>query len=305
MEIKTVAVLGAGAVGSYFIAGLAGKLQDRLWVIADNSRKERLEKEGIIINQKTYLPHVKTPAQAKGVDLLLVALKYNSLLPCLDTIREIVGEHTIVMSLMNGIDSEEIIGNAVGDSHIVYSMIKIASERRDNTVVYDEDATQGVFFGEPENSEKTFAVARLFDGSNVKYVVCEDIITAIWSKYALNISKNIPQAIIGCGFGAYYDSVYVAKLSQLMRSEVVAVAAAKGIDIADENTSLGNSDYVTKKARFSTLQDLDSHRHTEIDMFCKALVKLGHELGVPTPYNEFAYNVIKALEEKNDGRFDY
>ena len=55
----------------------------------------------------------------------------------------------------------------------------------------------------------------------------------------------------------------------------------------------------------STLQDRDAGRHTEIDMFSGALIRMGKELGIPTPYNEFAYHMIKALEEKNDGKFDY
>ena len=53
------------------------------------------------------------------------------------------------------------------------------------------------------------------------------------------------------------------------------------------------------------LQDLDAGRHTEIDMFSGALMRMGKELGIPTPYNEYTYHIIKALEEKNDGKFDY
>jgi 2-dehydropantoate 2-reductase len=40
-------------------------------------------------------------------------------------------------------------------------------------------------------------------------------------------------------------------------------------------------------------------------MFSGKVVKMGRELNVPTPCNEFVYNIIKALEEKNDGKFDY
>lgn len=54
-----------------------------------------------------------------------------------------------------------------------------------------------------------------------------------------------------------------------------------------------------------SLQDLDAHRHTEIDMFSGALIRIGKEVGVECPYNEMTYNLIKALEEKNDGKFDY
>ncbi len=55
----------------------------------------------------------------------------------------------------------------------------------------------------------------------------------------------------------------------------------------------------------STMQDIDAKRHTEIDMFSGALMRMGKELGIPTPYNEYTYHMIKAIEEKNDGRFNY
>ena len=86
---------------------------------------------------------------------------------------------------------------------------------------------------------------------------------------------------------------------------IKAIAAAKGIDIrkADDSSSHGSA--VPPSARYSTLQDLDAGRHTEIDMFSGALIRMGKELGIPTPYNEYTYHIIKALEEKNDGKFDY
>lgn len=68
--------------------------------------------------------------------------------------------------------------------------------------------------------------------------------------------------------------------------------------------SLGGTQ-VKPGARYSTLQDIDMKRHTEIDMFSGAVIKMGKELGIPTPYNEYTYHLIKALEEKNDGKFDY
>lgn len=40
-------------------------------------------------------------------------------------------------------------------------------------------------------------------------------------------------------------------------------------------------------------------------MFSGALIRMGKELEIPTPYNEYTYHMIKALEEKNDGKFDY
>ena len=90
-----------------------------------------------------------------------------------------------------------------------------------------------------------------------------------------------------------------------LRQELEAIAAAKGIDISKADDSSSHGSAVPPSARYSTLQDLDAGRHTEIDMFSGALVRMGRELGIPTPYNEYTYHIIKALEEKNDGKFDY
>ena len=93
-------------------------------------------------------------------------------------------------------------------------------------------------------------------------------------------------------------------ISEGLRRELEAIAAAKGIDLRKVDTS-GRGSAVPPTARYSTLQDLDAKRHTEIDMFSGALMRMGEELGIPTPYNEYTYHMIKALEEKNDGKFDY
>ena len=106
MKIKKVAVLGAGAVGSYVIWGLSQRKDMELGVIATGERAECLKKKGCVINEITYHPHVWTPEEAHDVDLLVVSLKYGALLGALDDIQTIVGEHTTVMSLMNGVDSE-------------------------------------------------------------------------------------------------------------------------------------------------------------------------------------------------------
>lgn len=68
MRIKSVAVLGAGAVGSYIIWGLSNRKDIKLGVIAEGERKERLEKNGCLINEKVYYPEVWTPSEANGVD---------------------------------------------------------------------------------------------------------------------------------------------------------------------------------------------------------------------------------------------
>lgn len=306
MEIKSVAVLGAGAVGSYVIWGLSGLEGLKLGVIADGSRAERLKKEGCSINGEVYRPEVWTPAEAHGVDLLVVCLKYGALPGALDSIKTAVGENTVVMSLMNGIDSEDTIAEKIGKEHILYSLIKVASHKEDTGYYFDPETTIGIILGEaetPYQSERIKAINALFSAGRLNHRVTEHIREEMWSKFRLNVCNNLPQAILGAGVGCYTDSEHMSAIREGLRQELEAIATAKGIDMSILGPAQGC--VVTPGTRYSTLQDLDAGRHTEIDMFSGALMRMGKELGIPTPYNEYTYHMIKALEEKNDGRFDY
>ena len=213
MKMQTVAVLGAGAVGSYVIWGLAEKPGIRLGVLAEGERAARLKANGIGINGRTYRPEVWAPEEAHGVDFLVVCLKYGALPGAMDSIRKAVGEHTVVMSLMNGVDSEERIAAEVGDAHVIRSLIKVASHKEADGFHFDPDATLGIIFGEQEapfQSERVQAIVELFEGSGIHYRVTEHIREEMWAKFRLNVCNNLPQAILGAGVGCYRDSVRAA-----------------------------------------------------------------------------------------------
>ena len=307
MKIRSVAILGAGAVGSYLLWGLTDKPGVTVSVVAEGTRADRLRRAGCTINGKTYRPQVLTAAQAHGADLLIVALKYGALRGALDDICAIVGENTTVMSLMNGVDSEELIAAQVGAAHVLPALIKVASHRTEDGVRFDPETTIGIIYGEltaPFDSDRVQAVRALFADTGIHFRVTEHIREEIWSKFRLNVCNNLPQAILGAGVGCYRDSVHMKAISDGLRRELEAIATARGIDlrIAD---AVSHGCAVPATARYSTLQDLDAGRHTEIDMFSGALMRMGKELGIPTPYNEYTYHMIKAMEEKNDGLFDY
>lgn len=308
MKIKKVAVLGAGAVGSYVIWGLSALGSVELGVVAQGERAQRLKASGCSINGTVYRPHVWTPAEAHGANLLIVALKYGSLPAALDDIREIADGNTTVMSLMNGVDSEEIISGAIGGQRVLYSLIKVASHKEGDGYHFDPETTIGIVYGEtaaPFESERVLAIDELFSGTGIHFRHTDFIREEIWSKFRLNVCNNLPQAILGAGVGCYRDSAHMKAISDGLRRELEAIAAAKGIDMSRADASAARGSIVPPSARYSTLQDLDAGRHTEIDMFSGAIMRMGKELGIPTPYNEYTFHMIKALEEKNDGLFDY
>ena len=97
---------------------------------------------------------MKTPEEARGVDLLLVSTKSNGLRVALEDIRTVVTPQTTVLSLLNGINSEEIIGTVIDPARIVYSLMRINSERNGNSVTFNAEKTPGLFVGEKDSAEE-------------------------------------------------------------------------------------------------------------------------------------------------------
>ncbi len=301
-----ISILGAGAVGAYLILGLADKYGNNLCVLARDERAKRLSKEGLTINGRRYDLNVVLPEEAGDPDILFVCLKRPALEAALPDIQAAVGEKTVVVSLMNGIDSEEVISAAVGKEHVIHSMIKISSTREGAAVHFPlPRGGAGIHLGVPgkkaADDPRVMLVSGVFANTPVICHLSDDIMLDIWDKFALNIARNLPQAVLGVGAGAYDDSVYVSDICQKLHKEVVLVARAKGIPL-NEELMVPNVD---PSQRYSTLQDLDAGRATEIEAFSGMLIRVAHELEILCPYNEIVYDLIKALEEKNLGKFDY
>lgn len=305
MEIKTTAIIGAGAIGAYFVRGFMDAGDVDVCLIAEGERKERLSAKGLIIDGKTYFPAVKTPEEAGCPDLLLIATKYDALKGILSDVKKMTGPNTTVLSLLNGIDSEEILEKVIPSEQILYSLMRISAARNGNRIDIDNASAQGVYYGvrgSKEKSERVLAFEALLGKTALKGVFCEDIISEQWNKYAGNIAYNLPQAVFGTGYASYFDSEHMALIRDRILDEVTAVAAAYGITILP--MGIGRDSRLAW-ARFSTLQDLDAGRHTEVDMFLAVLMEKAKAVGISVPFCEYTLHAIHILEEKNDGLFHY
>ena len=303
--IRSIDVIGAGAIGAYIYHSLLGKIRTgeiTFSFIASRERKQRLETEGLNIQGETYYPDVRTPEEAHGTDLLMVSVKYTALRSVLNDIRTIADEHTTVLSLLNGIDSEEIIEEVIPSEQILPCFIRVAAQHNGKALTYNPASAFGIYYGStcPAHDIRETELNELFEGTDLPYHACSDIISQQWHKYALNISANLPQAVLNVGTGAYRDSEHAAWIRDRLAEEVLHVADAYCIHIDHVQYGKWKPD-----GRLSTLQDLDQKRKTEIDMFLGVLIRKAAAVGISVPYSEYTYHVIKALEEKNEGRFDY
>ena len=294
-----IALIGAGAVGGYFIWGLHNNTDIELTIIADGERKTNLRENGIKINNKIYYPNILSSSEAGVQDVVLIATKYSGLEDVIEIITSLVGNNTIVLSLLNGVDSEEKIADAIGWNHMEYSFMKIASKRDENGICFNPENTRGLYV---ETEKLSDEVKHVFEDSRINCTFDENIIQNMWIKYASNIANNLPQAVLGINASLYTDSEHGRFLAEKLWGEVYRVALAKGIDVGEKAVIFTE---VPKTSKYSTLQDIEAGRHTEIEMFAGHWIGMAREYQIDVRYVEYTYHAIKALEEKNDGKFNF
>lgn len=303
-KIENVTLIGLGAMGCYFAGGLYQGLGDHFHVLADGGRKKRLEEQGVIINGVQYhFPILSPDAEGDPADLIIIAVKDTALDSAIHDIRNQVGPDTLILSILNGVTSEERVAAVYGWEHMLYSLMRVSSMMKDGVCSFDTESG-AVFFGEKDNtvlSDRVRAVMEVFDRCGIRYRVEKDMLHAKWYKYMANVGENMTCAVLGVPFGEFRTNPEANWLREAAMREVQAIARKKGIDITEEEfIRQGDTvKHLRAENKPSTLQDLEKGRKTEIDLFSGNIVKMGKELGIPTPVNEVYYHAIKALELKN------
>ena len=307
-RIETVALIGLGAMGSFFAPRLYRVLGDHFRVIAGGERKKRLEEKGVTINGVNYhFPITEPESGEPAPDLILVAVKGYALDQAIEDIRGLVGKKTQILSVLNGVASERAMTEAFGEEHVLYSYMRVSIVMKDGCTDYDP-ALGKVYFGEKYNregaySERVRAVKELFDRCEVPYEIQEDMIRGLWFKFMCNVGENLTCALLGIPFGSFRRSEHANYIRENAMREVAAIAQRLGIELVEEE--IRQQDGTVKRLPFpnkpSTLQDLEAGKTTEIEMFAGTVIRYGKELGIPTPMNELFYHGIRVLEEKNKG----
>lgn len=304
-EIKRIALIGLGAMGVFFAPRLYETYGDGFYVIADGKRKKRLETVGVTVNGINYKFPIVTPEeQGAPADLILIGVKGYSLEQAICDIKNQVGSDTLILSLLNGVDSEDALIRAFGAEHVLYAFMRMSIVMKDGTADFDPYWGK-IHFGEKKNetlSERVLAVKHVFDRADIPYEIDADMLKGIWFKYMCNIGENMTCALLGIPFGFFRVSDDANWIRDNAMREVAAIAQKKGVDIGEKEIAEQDITVLTipKPNKPSTLQDLEAGKRTEIEMFAGQVLRMGKELGVPTPINEMYYHCIRVLEEKPD-----
>ena len=301
-EIKNVAVLGAGAMGAVYASKFCDASNFSTLLIAREPRYDRLRTEGLVVNGKSYSLSVVDPDQAASpADLIIVALKNHNLPDAARDLDNFVDDDTTIISVMNGLDSEEYLGSIYGMNKVLYAIaVGIDAVREGNSVAYTNPGK--VCFGEADNSQVSERVRRVKVALDRAGVVSEtpvDMVRMLWWKFMINVGMNQASAVLRAPYGVFQSSPDACALMESLMREVIVLAHRAGVNLQEED--LGEWYSVLKslspKGKTSMLQDIEAGRKTEVEIFAGKVVELGNSLGIPTPVNQVLLNIVRVLEE--------
>lgn len=300
--IQKVYISGLGAVGSAYASRLLDMSPDCIKVIADRERMKRYKEKGITINGKSYaFQYIHPEEEAAPADLILIAVKQHHLEKSIEDIRRFVGKDTIILSLLNGISSEEIVGKAHGMDKLLYSFCVGTDSVREGTDIHFKNIGK-IVFGEKTNTEysaRVTAVKELFDRAAIPYSIPRDMLRELWWKFMFNVGVNQVSAVLKAPYGVFQEVEEARELMRLASREVVALSEKVGIGLneGDIDKYMDVLMTLSPAGKTSMLQDVEAHRKTEVEIFSGTVRELGLKYGVATPFNDMLFRMIRTLEQ--------
>ncbi|SFT11717.1 ketopantoate reductase family protein [Mucilaginibacter polytrichastri] len=301
-QINTVYILGIGAVGGLYGAKLHDMDSSILKVIASGDRIARLKQTGLNINGKVYQFNYAEPGDNSQppADLIIIAVKHAQLAQAIQAITGFIKPDTIIISLLNGISSEEQIGAAVGMEHLLYAYaIGMDAVRQGNEINFT--APGRIVFGEQHNETLTArveAVKTLFEKAQIPHQIPVDMLRSLWTKFMMNVGVNQASAVLNATYGVFQQSQEARNLMQLAADEVITLSRQAKVNLEQEDLDAYFTiiNTLSPGGKTSMLQDKEAGRKTEVDIFAGTVIALGKKYNVPTPVNQTLYTIIKAME---------
>ena len=315
IQLKKTAIIGMGALGLLY----GNQIQEGLGsgavsFIVDKDRYARYQEKKFTICGVEKNFNIECADEATPADLVIVAVKYNSLQSALDTMKNVVDDHTVIMSVMNGITSEEIIGERYGFDNMIYTVAQgMDAMRFGDALNYTKmgelrigikngmnEEGMPVTGGKASNKAALDKVIELFEAIKMPYTADEDIIYRMWGKFMLNVGINQTCMM--------YETTYSGALAEGeandtligAMNEVIAVGNAEGVKLsqADVEYYIAILRTLDPDGVPSMRQDGIAKRKTEVDMFAGTVIEIAKKHNIHVPVNERIYMTVKEMEKQ-------
>jgi 2-dehydropantoate 2-reductase len=300
--IRSVLVVGAGAVGAAVAGLVARKLPSAVTILAGGERAERYRREGFVLNSQRKDFALVSPADRSAPDLVIVAVKTYQLEQAVVDMSNHVGPGTLVLSLLNGISSEEVLSREFGAEKVPLAMILgIDAVREGNSTRFS--GTGKIHFGDPRNppgarTERVRRIAEFFDSAGVAWVVPEDMTRSLWYKFMINVGINQASAVLRAPYRAFQSMAEAKELMESAMRETVALSRALGTGLVEADVAAWYETLrrLAPDGKTSMLQDVEAGRKTEVEAFAGTMMALARPAGLDVPVNRTLYRLIRALE---------
>lgn len=307
-----VAIFGTGGAGGYFGAQLVLAGEDVVF-IARGDHLHAMRANGLRLETPSgerIIPTLATdnPSEIGNVDAVLVGVKAWQVTEAAKAIRPLVGSGTVVVPLQNGVEAASELADVLGSSTLG-GMCGTLSFIAGPGHIRSVGGQNFIKFGELDNklTERVERLRQCFARANVSVEVPANILKALWDKFLMVTSFGGVGSITRAPIGVTRAVPQTRRLLELCLQEALAVAKACSIPMADTavTDTMKFYDALPANGTTSLQRDMADGKMTELEYWNGAIVRLGREVSVATPINEFIYDCLLPLELRARGKIDF
>ena len=301
-----IAVMGTGGVGGWFGAKLALAGED-VTFIARGVHGAAIREKGLKVFSPTGdmlvqpAKAVSDPAAIGPVDVVMFCVKLWDVDTAAEACKPLIGPDTAVICFQNGVDAEDRVAAVLGDRHAVGGVAAIAALIEEPGVIRHTGTMAWLKYGELDGraSPRLEAFDAACGKAGFETSVSPDITADIWRKFAFLAPLAGTTAATRMPIGPILGDADTRRLFANLIAETVAVGRARGARLEDgiEDKQIAFAEGLPGEMKASMLGDLERGNRLELEWLTGAVVRLGRELGVPTPVSDTIYAVLKLHAE--------
>jgi 2-dehydropantoate 2-reductase len=307
-SFRSTAVVGAGAVGSFFGAMLA-RAGHPVTLIARQAHVQAIEREGLRLQMAGRIERVRTAARTdiaavRDADLVLFCVKSTDTESVAREMAPHLADGALVLSLQNGVENAATIARHVKQA-VVPAVVYVATAMPEPGLVSHHgrgDLVIGPLDAEAANdaalAPRLQALVDLFASAQVPVRVSADVMAELWSKLMVNCAYNAISGLAQASYGQLAALAEIRALQETVVREVVALAAAEGVKLPLEPAleAMRRIAGAMPAQLSSTAQDMARAKPSEIDHLNGFVARRGSALGIATPANQALYALVKLVE---------
>ena len=293
-----IVVMGSGAVGGYFGGRLAQAGLD-VTFLARGAHLEAMRSEGLRILSEigdVDLGSVKTSADASAADVILFAVKSWDMEEAARSIAPLVGASTMVISMQNGVEKDEVLRSVLPQCHVPGGVCYIAAHLERPGVIRHTGTMQRLLFGDDGGGLARGFLAYCL-AAGIQAEMRADIERAIWEKFVFLVGLSATTTATRLPIGRIRSNKESRRLLLEIMQEVVAVARAKGVPLEENYAEdrLAFCDRLPAEMTSSMHKDLERGGRLEVNWLSGSVVRLGELVGVATPANRVISRLLAPL----------